>query len=78
MDPHIFLGGAWQVGSGREPSGSTLLKRRQLGQLGYTAVAVPHWEWRALEGKVRCLTPWSLFSPGNEPVLVLQLSHQFH
>ena len=44
--------GAWQGGSGREPSGSTLLKRGQLAQLGYTAVAVPYWEWNALEGKV--------------------------
>ncbi|KAJ1488009.1 hypothetical protein T484DRAFT_1784665 [Baffinella frigidus] len=45
--PTHFLKG----GSGREPSGSTLLKRRQLGELGYTAVAVPFWEWDALEGK---------------------------
>ncbi|KAJ1473975.1 RAP domain-containing protein [Baffinella frigidus] len=40
-----------QGGSGREPSGSTLLKRRQLGELGYTVVAVPYWEWNDLEGK---------------------------
>ncbi|KAJ1487999.1 hypothetical protein T484DRAFT_1784639 [Baffinella frigidus] len=45
--PTHFLKG----GSGREPSGSTLLKRRQLGELGYTAVAVPYWEWDDLEGK---------------------------
>jgi len=49
--------GAWQGGSGREPSGSTLLKRGQLAQLGYTAVAVPYWEWDALEGKVGYLAP---------------------
>ncbi|KAJ1487970.1 hypothetical protein T484DRAFT_1940176 [Baffinella frigidus] len=40
-----------QGGSGREPSKGTLLKRRQLEQLGYTAVAVPYWEWNDLEGK---------------------------
>jgi hypothetical protein len=36
---------------GRTPSGSTLLKRRQLGQLGYTVVPVPFWEWCALRGE---------------------------
>jgi hypothetical protein len=35
---------------GRLPSGSTLLKRRQLGQLGYEVVSVPYWEWIALRG----------------------------
>jgi len=30
------------------PTGNTLLKRRQLGQLGYKAVSVPYWEWNAL------------------------------
>ena len=34
--------------SGRLPTGSTLLKRRQLGQLGYEVVSVPYWEWNAL------------------------------
>jgi hypothetical protein len=38
------------LGDGRTPSGSTLLKRRQLGQLGYTVVPVPFWEWDALNG----------------------------
>ena len=33
---------------GRTPSGSTLLKRRQLGQLGFTVVPVPFWEWNSL------------------------------
>ena len=45
-----FYWGGWQGGSERSPTGSTLLKRRQLGQLGYTAVAVPYWEWNDLEG----------------------------
>jgi hypothetical protein len=33
---------------GRTPSGSTLLKRKQLGQLGFTVVPVPFWEWNLL------------------------------
>jgi len=36
---------------GRTPSGSTLLKRKQLGQLGYTVLPVPFWEWNALKGE---------------------------
>jgi hypothetical protein len=36
------------LGDGRTPRGSTLLKRKQLGQLGYTVMAVPFWEWDAL------------------------------
>ena len=36
------------LGDGRTPSGSTLLKRRQLEQLGYTVAPVPFWEWNAL------------------------------
>ncbi|KAJ1477235.1 RAP domain-containing protein, partial [Baffinella frigidus] len=36
------------LGDGRTPSGSTLLKRKQLGQLGYTVVPVPFWEWGPL------------------------------
>jgi len=35
------------LGDGRTPSGSTLLKRRLLGLLGYTVVPVPFWEWNA-------------------------------
>ena len=34
--------------NGRLPTGSTLLKQRQLGQLGYKVVSVPWWEWNAL------------------------------
>jgi hypothetical protein len=34
--------------NGRLPTGSTLLKQRQLGQLGYKVVSVPYWEWNAL------------------------------
>ena len=40
-------------GSGQQPRGNTLLKRRQLEQLGYTAVSVPYWEWNAFQGKSR-------------------------
>ena len=36
------------LGDGPTPSGNTLLKRKQLGQLGYTVVPVPFWEWDAL------------------------------
>ncbi|KAJ1474736.1 RAP domain-containing protein [Baffinella frigidus] len=43
--PTHFLGG------GRTPNGSTLLKRKQLGQMGYTVVPVPFWEWDALRGE---------------------------
>jgi hypothetical protein len=39
------------IGDGRTPSGSTLLKRKQLGQLGYTVVPVPFWEWDVLRGE---------------------------
>jgi hypothetical protein len=39
------------LGDGRTPSGSTLLKRKQLGQLGYTVVPVTFWEWDALRGE---------------------------
>jgi hypothetical protein len=37
-----------QGANGRSPNGSTLLKRRQLGQLGYKVVSVPYWKWNAL------------------------------
>ncbi|KAJ1488559.1 RAP domain-containing protein [Baffinella frigidus] len=43
--PFHFLGDA------RTPSGSTILKRRQLAQLGYTVVPVPFWEWDVLRGE---------------------------
>jgi hypothetical protein len=39
------------LGDCRTPNGSTLLKRKQLGQLGYTVVSVPFWEWGALRGE---------------------------
>jgi hypothetical protein len=39
------------LGDGRTPSGSTLLKRKQLGQLGYRVAPVPFWEWQALIGE---------------------------
>jgi hypothetical protein len=32
----------------RVPNGSTLLKWRQLEQLGYAVVSIPYWEWDAL------------------------------
>ena len=34
--------------NGRLPTGSTLLKQRQLEQLGYKVVSVPYLEWDAL------------------------------
>jgi hypothetical protein len=37
------------LSDGRTPSGSTLLKRKQLRQLGYTLVPVPFWEWDVLK-----------------------------
>jgi hypothetical protein len=39
------------LGDGRTPGGSTLLKRKQLAQLGYTVVPVPFWEWNMLRGE---------------------------
>ncbi|KAJ1488554.1 hypothetical protein T484DRAFT_1782771 [Baffinella frigidus] len=39
------------LGDGKSPSGSTLLKRKHLEQLGYTVVLVPFWEWQALMGE---------------------------
>ena len=33
------------VGQGREPNGSTLLKRRQLARRGWRLLSVPYWEW---------------------------------
>ena len=43
------LRGKLQRGESLKPTGSTLLKRTQLRQLGYTVVPVPFWEWDALE-----------------------------
>ena len=31
------------------PSGSTVLKRRQLEAMGYRVVSVPFWEWARLQ-----------------------------
>jgi len=39
------------LGVTRTPSAKTLLKRKRLGQLGYTMVPVPFFEWRALKGE---------------------------
>ena len=36
---------------GQQPSGATMLKRRQLRAAGWALLAVPHWEWNALRGK---------------------------
>ncbi len=38
---------------GREPTGATLLKRRQLGRLGWPLVSVPYWEWAARSPKAQ-------------------------
>ena len=35
---------------GQEPSGATLLKRRQLRSFGWPLLSVPYWEWTALGG----------------------------
>ena len=39
---------------GREPTGATLLKRRQLRHLGIRLVSVPHWEWERLDSDNKC------------------------
>ena len=39
--PHHFVG--------RDPTGATLLKRRQLRHLGWRLISVPYWEWNELE-----------------------------
>ncbi len=39
----------WQF-LGREPSGATVLKRRQMRQLGWRLAWVPYWEWDAQKG----------------------------
>jgi hypothetical protein len=36
---------------GRDESGATALKRRQLGLLGYKTVCVPYWEWDGFAGE---------------------------
>ena len=35
---------------GREPTGATMLKRRQLRAAGWPLLAVPYWEWNELKG----------------------------
>ena len=35
---------------GRDPTGATLLKRRQLQRLGMPLLSVPYWEWDAFDG----------------------------
>ena len=39
---------------GREPTGATLLKWRQLRHLGIRLVSVPHWEWERLDSDNKC------------------------
>ncbi len=34
---------------GREPNGTTLLKRRQLRHLGWRLVSATHWKWEWLQ-----------------------------
>jgi hypothetical protein len=41
-----------QDGKSRTPNGSTLLKRKQLRQLGYKVVSLPFWEWPQLVGEL--------------------------
>ena len=38
---------------GHSPTGATLLKRRQLRAAGWLLLAVPYWEWDALNGAGR-------------------------
>jgi len=35
--------------AGRDPTGATRLKRRQLQHLGWRLVSVPYWDWDAQE-----------------------------
>ena len=46
----VEVDGPWHylVGS-QQPTGSTLMKRRHLRQLGWELVSVPYWEWDAIE-----------------------------
>ena len=37
----------------RRPTGSTVLKRRQLRHFGWTLLSVPYWEWEALRDEDR-------------------------
>ena len=36
---------------GQQPSGATMLKRRQLRAAGWALLPVPYWVWRELRGK---------------------------
>ena len=36
---------------GQQPSGATMLKRRQLRAAGWALLPVPYWEWDALRSK---------------------------
>ena len=38
---------------GHAPTGATTLKRRQLRAAGWPLLAVPYWEWAALDGAGR-------------------------
>ncbi|KAJ1478585.1 RAP domain-containing protein [Baffinella frigidus] len=49
----VEVDGPWhflEQGKSESPKGGTLLKHKQLRQLGYTVVSVPFWEWQALKG----------------------------
>jgi len=46
---------------GHEPTGATLLKRRQLKHLGWRLVSVPYWEWDALSHADTATQHWQRF-----------------
>jgi len=46
---------------GREPTGATLLKRRQLEHFGWRLVSVPYWEWNELRDKAKEREQWAAY-----------------
>ena len=51
---------------GREPTGATLLKRRQLKHFGWRLVSVPYWEWDERTHRQRAAYLTTLLSPVGE------------
>lgn len=46
-DVVVQVDGPWRF-AGRRPTGMTMLRRRQLGHLGWRLLPLPHWEWSSL------------------------------
>lgn len=46
-DVVVQVDGPWRF-AGRRPTGTTLVRRRQLTRLGWRLLPLPHWEWSAL------------------------------